>query len=208
VTIVDGAHGFGHFPVDVRELECDYYGTSLHKWLLAPVGTGFLYVRRERVKSTWPLTAAPAARDEDIRKFEEIGNTPAGAKAAIADALAFQDAVGLERKAERLRYLTLRWAERLAKHPRVRIHTSLAPGESWGLGCVSIEGVDAAALAAHLWDRHRIIVTTIRVEDRAEPQYDYRGLRVTPNIYSTLREVDAFAEAMEAVADRGLPASA
>lgn len=208
ITIVDGAHGFAHFPFSVADLECDYYGTSLHKWLLAPVGTGFLYVRRERIPTTWPLQAAPAERDDDIRKFEAIGNNPAGARAAIADALAFQEAVGLEHKAARLRYISMRWAERLAEHPRVRVHSSLEPGQSWGLGCVSIEGVDSAALAAHLWERHRLIVTTVGRDDPSEPAFSYRGLRVTPNIYTTLREVDTFAAAMEAVADRGLPSGA
>ena len=78
VTIVDGAHAFAHFPFTLADLECDYYGTSLHKWLLAPVGTGFLYVRRERIKSHWPLTPANASKDSDIRKFEEIGTHPRG----------------------------------------------------------------------------------------------------------------------------------
>ena len=110
VTVVDGAHALAHFPFRIRDLECDYYGVSLHKWLLAPLGTGLLYVRRDRIQSTWPLQAAPARRDNDIRKFEEIGTGPAGPKAAINEAIAFQQAIGIERKAARLRYLTLRWA--------------------------------------------------------------------------------------------------
>ena len=206
LTVVDGAHAFAHFPFTLSDLECDYYGTSLHKWLFAPVGTGFLYVRRELVEKTWPLTAAPARRDADIRKFEEIGNTPAGAKAAIAEALAFHHALGVERKAARLRYITLRWADRLRENPRIIIHSNLEPGQTWGLACVAIDGVDSAALAAHLWDEHRIIVSVVGRDDPADPSMNYRGLRVTPNIYATLREVDIFSEAMEAVAQHGLPA--
>jgi selenocysteine lyase/cysteine desulfurase len=208
VSIVDGAHGFAHFPFTLADLDCDYYGTSLHKWLLAPVGTGFLYVRAERIAKTWPLTAAPAQSDDDIRKFEEIGNSPAGAKAAIAEALAFHHAVGADRKAARLRYITLSWAERLKVHPRVRIYSNLEPGQTWGLACVGIEGVDADKLAAYLWDEHRIIVTVVGRDDPSDPSLSYRGLRVTPNLYTTLQEVDAFASALEHVANHGLPRGA
>jgi len=205
LTVVDGAHAFAHFPFTLSVLECDYYGTSLHKWLLAPVGTGFLYVRRELVEKTWPLTAAPARRAVDIRKFEEIGNNPAGAKAAIVEALAFHHALGVERRAARMRYITMRWAEHLRAHPRIIIHSNLDPGQTWGLACVAIDGVDSSKLAAHLWDEHRIIVSSVGRDDPSDPSLSYRGLRITPNIYTTLREVDTFAEAMEDVAERDLP---
>src|SRR4051794_16478599 len=120
-TIVDGAHAFAHFPFKVSDLECDFYGTSLHKWLLAPVGTGFLYVRRENIEHLWPLTPPPAAKMKDIRKFEEVGTHPAATHNAIAEALVFHQAIGIERKSARLRYLTDRWATRLEKNPRVKI---------------------------------------------------------------------------------------
>ena len=118
ITIVDGAHAGGHFPFKLRDLGMDYYGVSLHKWLLAPMGTGLLYVRRERIASTWPLQAAPATKDTDIRKFEEVGTQPVGPKAAINEAIAFQQAIGIERKAARLRYLTMRWANALKNEPQ------------------------------------------------------------------------------------------
>ena len=144
ITIVDGAHAGGHFPYKLSELGMDYYGVSLHKWLLAPMGTGLLYVRRERIASTWPLQAAPATRDTDIRKFEEVGTQPIGPKAAINEAIAFQQAIGIERKAARLRYLTHALGQRLAR-PRSgsSIHSNLAEGQTWGLACVSIDGVDS-----------------------------------------------------------------
>jgi isopenicillin-N epimerase len=205
ITIVDGAHAMGHFPYKLRDLEMDYYGVSLHKWLLAPLGTGLLYVRRDRIQPTWPLQAAPTVRETDIRKFEEIGTHPPGPRAAINEAVAFQQAIGIERKAARLRYLTLRWANELKKNPRVRLHSSLEPGETWGLAVVSIDGVDTQKLVPHLWDKHRIIVTSVGHENEKEPKLSYRGLRITPNIYTPLEEIDYFVEAMQAVIKNGLP---
>lgn len=203
-TIVDGAHAMGHFPYQLRDLEMDYYGVSLHKWLLAPLGTGLLYVRRDRIQSTWPLQAAPTVRDTDIRKFEEIGTHPPGPRAAINEAVAFQQAIGIERKAARLRYLTLRWANELKKNPRVRLHSSLEPGQTWGLAVVSIEGVDTQKLVPYLWDKHRIIVTSVGHENEKEPSLSYRGLRITPNIYTPLEEIDYFVEAMQGVIKNGI----
>lgn len=204
ITIVDGAHAMGHFPYQLRDLEMDYYGVSLHKWLLAPLGTGLLYVRRDRIQPTWPLQAAPTVRDTDIRKFEEIGTHPPGPRAAINEAVAFQQAIGIERKAARLRYLTLRWAKELEKSPRVKLHSSLEPGQTWGLAVVSIDGVDTQKLVPYLWDKHRIIVTSVGHENEKEPSLTYRGLRITPNIYTPLEEIDYFVEAMHGVIKNGI----
>lgn len=204
LTIVDGAHAGGHFPFKLRDLGMDYYGVSLHKWLLAPMGTGLLYVRRDRIAPTWPLQAAPAARVTDIRKFEEVGTQPIGPKAAINEAIAFQQAIGIERKAARLRYLTMRWADALRGDKRIRIHSNLAEGQTWGLACVSIDGVDSRKLVEHLWDRHRIVITSIGHDNPDDPSMSYRALRVTPNIYTPLQEVDTFVEAMRGVIRTGL----
>ncbi|HVQ30683.1 MAG TPA: aminotransferase class V-fold PLP-dependent enzyme, partial [Vicinamibacteria bacterium] len=160
-AIVDGAHAFGHFPFTLADLECDYYGTSLHKWLFAPHGTGFLFVRKSKIKSVWPLMAAPPEMDENIRKFEEIGTHPAANHNAIAEALVFQEGIGLERKAARLRYLRDRWMKRLSGQKGVKIHTSFDPAMSCAIGNVGIEGVDTAKLGQHLWDKRRIIVVPI-----------------------------------------------
>src|SRR3954469_16171517 len=121
-TIVDGAHAFAHFPYTLADLGCDYYGTSLHKWLLAPIGTGFLYVRRENIESLWPLTATAASKAKDIRKFEEIGTHPAANHNAIAEALGFHEGIGSERKAARLRYLRDRWVKRLVATGHFKVH--------------------------------------------------------------------------------------
>ena len=132
-TIVDGAHAFAHFPFKVSDLECDYYGTRLHKWLLAPVGTGFLYVRRENIASAVAADAGGREQADNIRKFEEIGTHPAANHNAIAEALAFHQAIGIERKSARLRYLSDRWAKRSTKLPRVKILSSREPNQAWGL---------------------------------------------------------------------------
>ena len=189
-TIVDGAHAFAQFPFRLEDLGCDYYGTSLHKWLLAPIGTGFLYVRRERIPALWPLTPANEARKSDIRKFEEIGTHPAANHNAIAEALAFHQAIGTERKAARLRYLNDRWAKRVEKLPGVKILNSREPNQAWGLFNVSLERVDAPKAYEFLWTKYRIITAAIKRDD-------YQGLRVTPNVYTTLQEVDTFASAIE-----------
>jgi selenocysteine lyase/cysteine desulfurase len=197
-TIVDGAHAYAHFPFTRDELDCDHYGTSLHKWLLAPHGTGFLYVRRAKIGKLWPLMAAPESMNDNIRKFEEIGTHPAANHNAIAEALTFHQGIGGERKAARLRFLRDRWAKRLDGSPAVKLHTSYDPAMSCGLANVGVEGIEPGALTNHLWQSHRIIVTPI-----GHP--DCTGIRVTPNVYTTLEEVDRFAEAMEGVIGRGLP---
>ena len=196
-TIVDGAHAGAQFPFKLHELECDGYGVSLHKWLLAPHGTGILFVRRDQIAKFWPLQAAPARSDTDIRKFEEIGTAPLALRAGISDALAFHRAIGGERKAARLHYLTMRWGDRLRQHPRIQIHSSMKPGETWGLATVGIQGLEASKIYAHLWDRYRIITAAISSGQLPGPQFPYQGVRVTPNIYTTIDEIDTFAGAME-----------
>jgi selenocysteine lyase/cysteine desulfurase len=196
LTIVDGAHAFAHFPFKLADLDCDYYGTSLHKWLLAPHNTGFLYVRRDRIEPTWPLTAAPARSNTDIRKFEEVGTIAAAPFAAINEAIAYHQAVGGDRKAARLRYLTLRWANRLKSNPRVQLHSSLRPGDTYGLANVGVQGIAAADINRFLWDKYRIITATIA-------RSDYQGVRVTPNIYTTLEEIDTFSTAMDDLLEHG-----
>jgi selenocysteine lyase/cysteine desulfurase len=199
-TIVDGAHAGNQFPFSLRDLDCDSYAVSLHKWLLAPFGTGILFVRKDRIGRVWPLQAAPAQSDTNIRKFEEIGTSPMAPKAAIADALAFHRAIGIERKAARLYYLTMRWAARLQKVQRIQMFSSLKPGETWGMATVGIQGVEAGKIASALFDRHRIVVAALAQGPWPGQQFPYQGVRVTPNVYTTIDEVDRFASAMEDLA--------
>ena len=199
-SIVDGAHAFAQFAFRGGEIGCDIYGVSLHKWMTAPIGTGFLYVRKDRIKDVWPLQATENPKSGDIRKFEEIGTHPDAGKLAIAEALLFYEGIGPARKEARLRYLRDYWANRLLKHPKVRMHTNLAPEHSCAIGLVQIEGVDIGKLMEHLWEKHKIIVASIKHED-------FEGLRVSANVYTTTEELDAFCEVMEKVADQGLPAA-
>ena len=197
-VFVDGAHAFAHFPFARSDLGCDYYGTSLHKWLLAPVGTGFLYVNRERVRSLWPLMAAGPEMDSNIRKYEEIGTHPAANHNAIAAALAFHRAIGAARKAERLRYLRDRWARALLTHDRVRLLTPLDdPSQAGGIALASFDGLDPARLQPWLLEKHRIVTTLI-----VHPEFS--GLRITPNVYTTLDEIDVFVDRVEYALRHGM----
>lgn len=197
-VIVDGAHSFGHFDFKQKDLGCDYYGTSLHKWLFAPKGTGLLYVKRDKIEKIWPLMAAEKTQKSDIRKFEEIGTHSAAPKLAIGEAILFHNGIGPKRKEERLRYLSRYWMNRLKKLPTVRFHTSFEANQSCGIGNVEIVDVDPGALGSYMMDKHKIFVTPI-IHD------EFRGLRITPNVYTTLKELDRFCEVMEMVAKKGLP---
>ena len=191
-VMVDGAHAFNHFPFKLSELNCDYYGVSLHKWTCAPIGTGFLYVRKERIPQTWSLMASDTKQVNDIRKFEEIGTHPAANPNAISEALVFNENIGIPRKAARLRYLRDRWAHRLRENPKVKILHSESPELSCGIGFISFNGVDAGKMYEELLGKYNIITAHVALEG----QYD--GLRITPHIYSTLRDVDTFGDAVEA----------
>jgi selenocysteine lyase/cysteine desulfurase len=196
-VVIDGAHAFGQFPIKHDDLDCDYYGTSLHKWVLAPIGTGFLYVRKNKIPSIWPMMAAPSEMNGNIRKFEEIGTHPASQRNAITEALNFSESIGLQRKAERLRYLRHRWSDPLRQLDRVKILNSDDPEQSCGIGFVSVEGLDAPKLSAYLWQKYRIWTVAIVTPG------EYQGLRITPNIYTTLEEIDTFTDVMTKVIKQG-----
>jgi selenocysteine lyase/cysteine desulfurase len=197
-VLVDGAHAFGHFPFKRDDLGADYYGTSLHKWLLAPIGTGFLYVRKEKIRKLWPLMPAAATQDADIRKFEEIGTHPAANHNAISAAMAFHRGIGADRKIARLRYLRDRWAKRLLKEsPRVKILTPLDSRYSGAIGLVSIDGLDFGKLSVWLMTQHRIVNTPILHDE-------FNGIRITPNVYTTVDEIDVFADKMTEAIKKGI----
>ena len=196
-VVVDGAHAFAQFPFKRDDLDCDYYGTSLHKWTLAPIGTGMLYVRKSKISKIWPMMPAPESMQDNIRKFEEIGTHPASQRNSITEALDFHDSIGVERKAERFRYLRKRWSNRLRDLPGVKILNSEDPEQSCAIGFISIDGLDAPQLAKYLWDKHRI--WTVGIVTPGE----YQGLRVTPNVYTTLEEIDTFSQVMETVIRHG-----
>ncbi len=196
-VVVDGAHAFAQFPFKQADLDCDYYGTSLHKWVLAPIGTGMLYVKKSKIDKIWPMMAAPDSMRDNIRKFEEIGTHPASQRNAITEALNFHESIGAERKAERFRYLRKRWSNKLRNLPGVQILNSEDPEQSCAIGFIGVKGLDSSALAKYLWDKQRIWTVAIKTGG------EYEGLRITPNVYSTLEEVDTFVEVMEKIIRKG-----
>jgi isopenicillin-N epimerase len=197
-VLVDGAHAFAHFPFTRGQLDCDYYGVSLHKWLLAPIGTGMLYVRRDKIKSVWPLFAQNAGQEGDIRKYEEIGTHPAANHNAIAVSLAFHRSIGADRKIARLRMLRDRWAKRLmAESDRIHVLTALGPNSNGAIATFNVDGMDMPALNEWLWARHKISAAGLR-------HPEFQGIRVTPNVYTTLDEVDRFADKVLLATTKGI----
>jgi selenocysteine lyase/cysteine desulfurase len=197
-VIVDGAHALAHFDFKISDLDCDNYSVSLHKWLFAPHGTGLLWVKRDKIGEIWPLMAATEEMDDNIRKYEEIGTHPAANYLAIAEALTFHQGIGGARKEARLVYLRDYWAKPLLEHDNVRLHTSLKPGFACGIANVEIEGIEPGDLVTWLWNEHKMIVTPINHDE-------FRGLRISPSVYTTLEELDRFVDAMSFAAKNGLP---
>jgi len=197
-VIVDGAHSFAHFDFKQTDLNCDYFGTSLHKWLFAPKGTGLLFVKKDKIEKLWPLMAAEKNEASNIRKFEEIGTHSAAPKLAIGEAILFHQGIGPQRKEARLRYLRNYWASQLKDIPKVRFNTSFDEHQSCGIANVEIEGIDPGAISSYLFNTHKIYVTPIVHEE-------FKGLRITPSVYTTLKELDKFSEVMATIARKGLP---
>lgn len=205
-VVVDGAHAVGQLDFKVSDLGCDYYGTSLHKWLSAPKGTGLLYMKREHIEKIEPLYGPYTSRRfnalTSMRKYESVGTVSHAPFLAIGEALAFHNAIGPKRKEERLRYLKNHWAERLQSHPKIRVYTPTAPEMSCCIAGVGIEGVDPTGMRDYLWDEHQIQTSRGRY-DREDTGRTW--VRITPNLYTTLPELDYFCDVMENVADNGLP---
>lgn len=199
-VVVDGAHAFAHFDFKQSDIGCDYYGTSLHKWLFAPKGTGLLFVKKDKIEKLWPLMAADKSQKTDIRKYEEIGTHPAAPRLAIGEAILFHNGIGPKRKEERLRYLSRYWMTRLKDLPNVRFHTSWEPNQSCGVANVEIVGIDPGAIGTYLMDKHKILTTPI-IHD------EFKGIRITPSVYTTLKELDRFIDVMTTVSKKGLPKS-
>jgi len=198
-TIVDGAHAFAQFDFKRDDLQCDYYGTSLHKWLYAPKGTGLLYVKKDKIAKVWALMASEDKNRNDIRKFEEIGTHSAAMRLAIGEAVLFHRAMGGKRKEERLRYLSRYWMNNLKAIPKVGFNTSFDPKQSCAIANFKIDGIDPVKLGGYLMSKHKIFTTPIVHEE-------FIGIRITPNVYTTLWELDRFCSVVADVARKGLPA--
>jgi selenocysteine lyase/cysteine desulfurase len=189
-VFVDGAHAFNHFPFKRDDLECDYYGTSLHKWTLAPIGAGFLYVRQAKIADLWSLMGSVKENKANIRKYEEIGTHPQANFNSVSTALAFSRQIGIDRKIARLRYLRDRWAIPLqAASPRVRVLTPLTGDKSGAICLFNVDGLDSVKLGNWLWDKYKIVNTPI-----VHPEF--QGIRITPNVYTMPQEIDTFTDAV------------
>ena len=204
-VVIDGAHAFGHFEFKQKDLDCDIYGANLHKWMMAPIGTGFLYVKKEKIKKIWPLFPALNPQGDDIRKFEHIGTHPDYLELAIGEALAFHHGIGGKRKEERMRYLRNYWAKAVDKLPGVKILTSYDPEQSCGIGTFTVENMDLSKLVQVLFKKHKIYIITVGIPSFDLEGENIAGIRVTPSIYTTLRELDVFIEAVSYYVKHGLP---
>jgi selenocysteine lyase/cysteine desulfurase len=184
-VIVDGAHSFAHLDFKIPDLDADYFATSLHKWLYAPIGSGMLYVRKEKIAGIYPLFANDAPKSDDIRKFEALGTRPFFIEQAIGKAIEFNEMLGIDRKQKRLHYLKNYWMERVSALPGVRLHTSM--DRQWGcaIGNMSVTGKTPGELDRFLLEKYKVHTVAIQWEN-------INGIRVTPNVYTTTRQLDQF----------------
>ena len=188
-VLVDGAHSFAQFQFNIPDLNADYFATSLHKWLYAPIGTGMLWVRKEKIRDIYPMFAAEQQQEDDIRKFEHLGTRPFYIEEAIGKAIEFNDMIGAERKEKRLHYLKNYWMERVQHIPKVQLATSLKPKWGCAIGMIAIEGMKPGDLDAYLFNNYKIHTTTIVWEGIS-------GVRITPNVYTTTKQLDLLVEAI------------
>jgi isopenicillin-N epimerase len=207
-VVVDGAQSFALVDYKLSDLGCDYFGTSLHKWLSAPLGTGLLYISQDKIgkvnqllPAAYFVEAQQKSYQDQITKFEDVGTRSMAMALAVSEALAFHNGIGSKRKEERFRYLADYWVKRIGKLPNVRFYSSFEPKMSCGLAVFEMAGVDSKELTKHLWERHGILVQAMTPARAPE----VKGIRVTPHVYTTLNELDYFCDAVEQVAKGGLP---
>lgn len=187
-VIVDGAHSFAQLDFTIPSLEADYFATSLHKWLYAPIGSGMMYVKKEKIKKLYPLFATgDNPLKDDIRKFEHLGTRPFFIEQAIGQAVEFHNMIGIQRKEKRLHYLKNYWMDKVKNIPKVKLNTSTHPQWGCAIGNISIEGKKASELELYLFNIHKIHTVTIDWEN-------IHGVRVTPNVYTTTKDLDVLVD--------------
>ena len=192
-VLADGAHTFGLMDFKVPDLHCDYFGTSLHKFLSAPIGTGMLWVREDNIWKLWPLTCASDPHSADIRKFEDLGTRSLPIEQGIGEAINFHEAIGSRRKQERIGYLKNYWAKQVLSIPKVKLHTSLDLNYSCAICGVSIDGMTPGAVASALFDRYKIHTVGIVWENIS-------CVRVTPHVYTTIEDLNKLVRAIGEIA--------
>ena len=193
-TIVDGAHSFSHVDMDISEIGCDYYASSLHKWLGAPLGNGLLYVKKDKIDRLWPLYGDTQYEDNNIMKLEHLGTRPCSDQNGIIPAIDFTLKIGKKNKSQRLKALQMKWANELKDHKNIILNTPLGQGQSFGIANVGVKGVSPSDLAERLFDEFNIFTVPID-DDRG-----IHGIRVSPNLYSTMEDIDKFIDAMLKIA--------
>lgn len=192
-VIVDGAHTFGQFPFTMDDIGADYFGTSLHKWLCAPFGTGMLYVKQEKVATVWPLMGSVEEEWDSITKFEHIGTRSIPAELAVGEAIAFHDTIGTALKGMRLRYLTDYWVRQVIELPGVTFNTAFTEGQYGAIANIRIDGLTPQELQRALFRDYRLFTVAI-------DHPDVQGVRVSPNIYTRLTDLDLLVEAIHRLA--------
>lgn len=196
-VLVDGAQSFAQVPYAIPDLGADYYGASLHKWLSASIGTGMLYVKAQHIGKLYPLFAAENPADTNIRKFEHPGTKPSAMELATGKAIEFHNMIGSGRKQERLQYLKNYWMEKVKQLPRVRLGTSLQPQFGCAIGLVSVDGIKALELDNFFFQKYRIHTTPVKWGG-------IEGVRVTPNVYTSTKDLDVLVKAIEQAAGKGI----
>ncbi len=194
-VLVDGAHSFGLIDFKIPDLDADYFGTSLHKFLSAPVGSGMLWIKKDKIKNIWPLVCNDNPHSDDIRKFETIGTRSFPIEQAIGEAINFHNDIGSKRKQERIHYLKNYWASAVKQNPKVKIHTSLNPKYSCAICGVSVNGMTPAELDGQLFNNYKIHTVGIVWENIS-------CVRVTPHVYTKLKDVDKLIRAINEIADK------
>jgi selenocysteine lyase/cysteine desulfurase len=195
-TIVDGAHSFGLLDYSVPELGCDYFGTSLHKFLSAPIGSGMMWIKKEKIEKIWPLVCNDKPNGSDIRKFETLGTRSFPIEQGIGEAVNFQTAIGSKRKEERIRYLKNYWATRVSKIPKVKIHTSFKDQYACAICGVSIDGMTPGELDSALFTNYKIHTVGIVWENIS-------CVRITPHVYTRIQDLDKLVMAIDTIAKKG-----
>jgi selenocysteine lyase/cysteine desulfurase len=192
-VMVDGAHAFAQLVFTIPDLGCDYYGASLHKWLGTPLGAGILYVRQDRIPGLWPIYADASMADTDIRKLNHTGTHPVHTDLGIDDAIDFHETIGAERKEARLRFLQRYWSDKVRGTPNINLNTPNDPTRSCAIANVGIAGMKPAALATTLFDRYKVWTVAI---DTA----NVHGVRVTPQLFTTTKDLDVLVRALKELA--------
>lgn len=193
-VIVDAAHSFAHLNFTIPELDGDFFGASLHKWLCTPLGAGILHIKKDRIKDVWPLLGDTSRPADDIRKFERLGTQPVWTMLAVADAIRFHTMIGAARKEARLRYLQQYWTDKVRGFPKVYLNTPTG-NRACGIANVGVTGMTPKELADTLFDRFNIY--TVAIDTVA-----VKGTRVTPHLYTTTAELDALVKALQELARR------